>query len=61
MIDFKSSAHESYNKLKSILSNYQTIISTLENSMEQKRPVKVFLSGNRPIQELLNNDSILTR
>ena len=56
MIDFKTSAKPSYDKLKTILSNYLSIISVVQNGVEQKGPVKIFISGNRPFNEVLNDD-----
>lgn len=56
MIDFKTSAKPSYDKLKTILSNYLSIISVVQNGVEQKGPVKIFISGNRPFYEVLNDE-----
>jgi len=56
MIDFKSSPKPSYKKLKTILSNYLTIISLVQNGVEQNKPVKIFISGNRPFDEVLNDE-----
>ncbi len=56
MIDFKTAAKPTYDKLKTILSNYRSIISIEQNGVEQKRPVKVFISGNRPFHEVLNDE-----
>lgn len=56
MIDFKTSAKPSYDKLKTILSNYRSIISVVQNGVEQKGPVKIFISGNRPFYEVLNDE-----
>lgn len=55
-IDFKSSAKPTYDKLKKILSNYLSIISVVENGKPRKGAVKVLISGNRPITDLLNDD-----
>ena len=59
MIDFKTSAKPTYSMLKSILSNYSSIISIVTNGVEQKRVIKVFISGQegcRPISEVLNDE-----
>ena len=56
MIDFKSSAKESYARLKNILANYVSIISVIEKGIEKKGPVKIFVSGNRPIDDILIDD-----
>ena len=56
MIDFKSAGNPSYKKLKSILGDYLSILSIEGNGIEQNGPVKIFISGNRPIDEVLNDD-----
>jgi len=56
MIDFKTSAKPSYDKLKTILSNYLSIISVVQNGVGQKGPVKIYISGNRPFYEVLNDE-----
>ena len=56
MIDFKTSAKPTYDKLKKVLSNYLSIISVLEDSVEQKGPIKIFISGDRPFDEILNDE-----
>ena len=56
MIDIKTSAKPSYDQLKAILSNYTSILSVIKNGVEQKGPVKIFISGNRPIDEVLKEE-----
>jgi hypothetical protein len=56
MIDFKSPSKPTYDKLKVILSDYLSIIAVTQNGVEQKGPVKVFISGNRPAHEIINNE-----
>lgn len=56
MIDFKTSAKPSYDKLKTILSNYLSIISVVQNGVEQEGPIKIFISGSRPFNEVLNDE-----
>ncbi len=56
MIDFKSSAKPTYEKLKEILSKYSSIISITRNGIQQKGPVDVFISGNRPINKILEDE-----
>lgn len=56
MVDFKTEAVTTYNKLKEILVNYQNIITTVKNGVEQKKVIKIFISGERPKQEILNDD-----
>jgi glycerophosphoryl diester phosphodiesterase len=56
MIDFKSPAIPTYEKLKEILSEYLPIISITQNGIKQKGPVDVFISGNRPINIILADE-----
>ncbi len=56
MIDFKTEAKPTYDKLKSILVNYLAILSVVQKGVEQNGPVKIFISGNRPIDEVLNDE-----
>lgn len=55
MIDVKTEASPTYVKLKEVLEEYESILSQVINGVEQKdKPVKVFISGNRAITEMLN-------
>ena len=56
MIDFKSAAKPSYDKLKEILIKYRSILTIIENGVEQEGPVKIFISGNRPINAILQDE-----
>lgn len=56
MIDFKSAAKPSYDKLKQILQDYLSILSVVENGVEQKGAVKILISGNRPVSEVINDE-----
>ncbi len=56
MIDFKTSANPSYSKLRTILSNHLSIITFVQNGIEQEGPVKIFISGTRPFYEVLNDE-----
>ena len=56
MIDFKSSAKPSYDKLKKILQNYLSIISVVENGIARKGAVTILISGNRPVGAVLNDN-----
>ena len=56
MIDFKTAAGPTYKKLKSILKDYLSMLSLVEDGVEKKRPVKIFISGNRPFKEVLNDE-----
>ena len=57
MIDFKTDADQTYVKLKEVLQQYESILSIVgEDGKDQSdKPVKVFISGNRPISLLLND------
>lgn len=59
MVDFKTAALPTYNKLKKILANYQGMLSIVKNGVEQKGVVKVIISGNRPIEEIIKEESKL--
>lgn len=61
MIDFKSRARPTYDKLKEILKGYIPIISVIEDGVEQKGPVVVVISGNRPVDEILGDEPKLAR
>ncbi len=60
MVDFKTAAIPTYKKLKVILSDYRSIISVVENGIEQAGPVKIIISGNRPIEEVLRDEPKMT-
>ncbi|MBV6639861.1 MAG: phosphatidylinositol-specific phospholipase C/glycerophosphodiester phosphodiesterase family protein [Cyclobacteriaceae bacterium] len=57
MIDFKTAAEPTYLKLKEVLKSYESILSVVgEDGKDQMdKPIKVFISGNRPIDELLKD------
>ncbi len=57
MIDFKTDADQTYVKLKEVLSQYEAIISIVGEDEEDQpdKPVKIFISGNRPIEQLSND------
>lgn len=59
MIDFKNGSLEMYNRLKELLSKYQGMLSIVENEIEQPGAVKVFISGSRPTQEVLDEKTKL--
>jgi glycerophosphoryl diester phosphodiesterase len=55
MIDVKTEALPTYLKLKEVLKAYETILSKVVNGVEQKdKPIKIFISGNRAIAEMLS-------
>jgi len=49
LIDIKGDANETWLKLREVLNNYESLISTSTNDA----PIKVILSGNRPIESIL--------
>ncbi len=56
MIDIKTEAEDTYVLLRQVLEDYTGIISVVSGDQEEKqRPVKVFLSGNRPIETVLRD------
>ena len=58
MIDVKSNAVDTYHVLEALLKNYQSMISVVRNNQDQlTKPVKVFISGNRPVQLLLAKET----
>jgi hypothetical protein len=61
MIDFKSAAKPTYRKLKEVLSDYRSMLSVVENGVEQNGPLTVLISGNRPVQEILNDEPKMVR
>ncbi len=50
MIDFKTDAEKTYQKLEEILENYAPILTKWENGKRVSGPVEIFISGNRPIE-----------
>ena len=55
MIDVKTEALPTYLKMKEVLVGYESMLSQVVNGVEQKdKPVKVFISGNRAIAEILS-------
>jgi hypothetical protein len=55
MIDVKTEALPTYLVLKEVLREYEAILSQVVKGMEQKhKPVKIFISGNRAINQMLN-------
>ena len=59
MIDVKSNADSTLKVLKSQLDEFRDMICLNRNSVEEtNKPVKIFLSGNRPSLETLLQDSV---
>lgn len=61
MIDIKTEAETTYTLLKQQLADYSTLFSRIENGIEIPGPVMVFLSGNRPIEIILNASTHIAR
>lgn len=60
MIDIKANPDLTYNRLQQVLAEYSSMISAVRNGDEQEeKPVKVFLSGNRPIRQILQAHATL--
>ncbi len=59
MIDIKTDAEDTYVLLRQVLEKYAAIISVVNGDQEERKPVKVFLSGNRPIDLLINEQKQL--
>lgn len=56
MVDIKTEAQPSYNRLKDILKNYHSIISIVKDGKEEKdKPVKIVITGmkGRPFEQIL--------
>ncbi len=52
MLDVKTSASSTYQKLEIILSEYSSMIN-------QSGPVKILVSGNRPVDQILDDENAL--
>lgn len=52
MIDIKTKALPTYLALRDLLSGYKELLWYLENGKVNEGPVRIFLSGNRPIAEV---------
>ncbi|WKN42196.1 phosphatidylinositol-specific phospholipase C/glycerophosphodiester phosphodiesterase family protein [Tunicatimonas pelagia] len=52
MLDFKTEAKSTYNRLKEVLHPYQDMLSYTENDTYHPGAVTIFLSGNRPIEQV---------
>lgn len=54
MIDIKGNPDQTYSRLQQVLAEYSSMISVVQNGNEEdQKPVKVFLSGNRPLRQIL--------
>jgi len=54
MIDFKTKADSTYMALKPLLEKYEGILSAVRDGEEERtKPVKIFISGSRPVKQIL--------
>lgn len=54
ILDIKTEATATYEVLKKQLEPFYSMLSSWENSIEEKKPVKIYLSGNRPIKSVVS-------
>lgn len=52
-IDCKSQGKETYPVLQKLLAKYDEIITGFDGKVKQPRPVRVIVSGNRPVEQVL--------
>lgn len=53
VIDFKSNANKSYEKLQEILIPFQAMLTRWENGYEIPGAITIMISGNRPVRKLV--------
>lgn len=61
MIDIKTEAETTYALIKKQLIEYQNLFQRIENGREIAGPIMVFLSGNRPIETILESDTHIAK
>ena len=54
VLDIKTDADKTYHVLKKQIKPFLSMLSTLENRIEKKKPVKIILSGNRPVNSVVS-------
>ncbi|MFK8008701.1 MAG: hypothetical protein AB8H03_20245 [Saprospiraceae bacterium] len=54
VLDIKTDAIATYEALKTYVQPFQSMLSTLAHQEEKKNPVKILLSGNRPIDSVVS-------
>lgn len=59
MIDIKTEAAATYEALKTYLRPYEHLLTSFKNGMKTERAITVFLSGNRPVQQILEEENTL--
>lgn len=52
LVDIKTSAEPTYERLAEVLENYRAMLTRVENSVVHRGAVTVVLSGNRPIESV---------
>jgi hypothetical protein len=57
MIDIKTGAAATYERLKTYLEPYRQMLTSFENGVKTERAVTIFLSGNRPVEQILAEKS----
>ena len=56
MIDIKSSGKKAFQPLQDLLNKYSTYLN--DNTEINEKPIKVFISGNRPYEEILSDSTL---
>lgn len=56
MIDFKTEAQDTYTRLKEVLLPYQSMLSYTQGGTYHPGAVTIFISGNRPIEQVQQED-----
>ena len=54
ILDIKTEANTTYKVLKKQLEPFHSMLSSWENSKAKKKPIKIHLSGNRPINSIVS-------
>ena len=58
MIDFKTGSSETYNRLKEILKNYESMITVYKgDSVIHQHAINILITGNSPLNPVLKEDS----
>ncbi len=60
MVDIKTDATETYAALKTYLAPYRCLLTSFEDGVKTERAVTIFLSGNRPVEQILTEKNTLT-
>ena len=57
MIDIKSNGEKAFQPLQDLLNKYNAYLN--DNTEVTEKPIKVFISGNRPYEEILSDSTLL--